>query len=294
MWRLFILPLLLIPANAIASDRTFGLDVETIQILEAQEAFTEASIQQDGLPEFRFIRDPNSIPERLDIVGPFVDVPISLDARLAERMERASLPSLVATLHNIETGEPLQSCAAPCVLDRLADETVFLILYRFGGQIQFVELPTQDSYLPTILSRMSQAFNAADDAVKRAECQARGDAKRSQSLSTDAELCFGITPPLPPSARRSGHCIVDFDVTAEGLTENIRARECTEFHFCKSSALSVVSSHYVPKIELHAFVAQTGLERTIRYTVKDQYDRLLPEPEGLLVSCNGTDLPVEP
>ena len=276
----------LIGVGASASDPIYGLSSDLVEYVQASEWIAEHNIR-DALPAFRFVRDPASVPAERVQTGPVEAIAVPLPPALAERMLGRSLPPLVATLHDIETGQPLQSCTAPCRLDWAPGRPAWLMLYRFGGEIMFLELPLQRDDLPTLLARMGDAYNAADTEIEREACRAKGEIKRAREVSAAAEPCFSVPPAMPPAARRSGRCTVGFDVAEDGALINVATKSCTEALFCDVAARTVSTWHYVPAVELRAFVPQAGLETRVQWWARDQHGTDLPEPDTLWVACQG-------
>ena len=78
-------------------------------------------------------------------------------------------------------------------------------------------------------------------------------------------------PKIPYDATRSGACIVGFDVTAEGMPENVKALRCTESIFAKNSVSALARFRYHP-----APHARTGVETKITYRLNDDAGNPLP------------------
>ncbi|NNE57101.1 MAG: energy transducer TonB [Hellea sp.] len=82
---------------------------------------------------------------------------------------------------------------------------------------------------------------------------------------------------MPDRAERSGHCKMVFDVSPDGGTANIRAQYCSDRIFERASVNATAKFKYRPKRVDGQYVTMTGVETTIRYVLKDDRGRIIPE-----------------
>lgn len=94
---------------------------------------------------------------------------------------------------------------------------------------------------------------------------------------TDAKPLLRIAPIMPPSAERSGHCKVRFDVSAQGQPYNVQAVYCTQSLFSRASIKSVQKWKYNPKVSNGRMVARSGVESQITFELSDESGRVIPE-----------------
>jgi len=86
------------------------------------------------------------------------------------------------------------------------------------------------------------------------------------------------TPPqMPPRADRSGHCKVEFDVTAEGQPMNVRTSYCTQSLYSRPTIKSVQRWKFNPRIENGRPVGRKGLSNVVRFNLMDERGNLIPE-----------------
>jgi len=94
---------------------------------------------------------------------------------------------------------------------------------------------------------------------------------------THAQPLVRIAPIMPPSAERSGHCKVRFNVSAEGAPYDVIATYCTQTLFERATVKSVSRWKYRPKIVNGRPVAMTGVENKVTYRLTDERGNLIQE-----------------
>ncbi len=116
-------------------------------------------------------------------------------------------------------------------------------LVNIGGEIPEFEQPD--------LSKSDISFNVSD---------------------RDAQPMVRIPPVYPPRAAEQGvqgNCIMNFDVSPDGVPINIRASSCTSSLFERTSIRAVEKWKYAPKIVDGAPVSRTGVVTQIDYQLAD-------------------------
>lgn len=94
---------------------------------------------------------------------------------------------------------------------------------------------------------------------------------------TDETPILRFPPAMPASATRSGHCVVRFDVGADGVPFHIRTTYCTQSIFARPTIRSVARWKYRPKIRNGQAVIRRGLETVVRFHLLDARGQLIPE-----------------
>ena len=93
----------------------------------------------------------------------------------------------------------------------------------------------------------------------------------------DAQPLVRIPPIMPPRADKSGHCKVQFDVSAAGAPFNVVTTYCTSSVFKRSSIKSVQKWKYNPKIVDGLAVARKGVQSQITFKLTDDHGNIIPE-----------------
>jgi len=107
-----------------------------------------------------------------------------------------------------------------------------------------------------------------------------------QVTNRDAQPLVRASPIMPYGAKWSGHCVVTFDVSSDGKTENIVTTSCTEPHFKRPTIRAVSKWKYNPKVSDGKPIVQKGLRNTLRFQLADDRGRALPErPDFDLSDC---------
>ena len=86
-----------------------------------------------------------------------------------------------------------------------------------------------------------------------------------------------IPPQMPPSAERSGHCQMRYNVDLKGQPFDVVATYCTEPIFEGPSVQSVRGWRYPPKIQDGRPVGRTGVESKISFRLTDERGNIIPE-----------------
>ena len=98
-----------------------------------------------------------------------------------------------------------------------------------------------------------------------------------QVSDRDVEPLVRIPPTMPPSAEKSGHCNVRFDVSPEGAPFNVVTTFCTQRLFSNSSVKSVQNWKYNPKRVDGRAVSRSGVVDRITYRLLDERGQIIPE-----------------
>lgn len=94
---------------------------------------------------------------------------------------------------------------------------------------------------------------------------------------SDEQPLYRTEPVMPPRAQRSGHCIMQFDVSAEGAPYNISAQSCSEDLFKSSSAKAVSKWKYKAKVVNGQRTARAGITTRITFNLTDERGNIIPE-----------------
>lgn len=98
-----------------------------------------------------------------------------------------------------------------------------------------------------------------------------------RAIDREEKPLYRSEPIMPLRAERSGHCIMQFDVSAEGAPYNIAAQSCSQNLFARSSVKAVGKWKYNAKIVNSQRIARTGLTTRLTFNLTDERGRLLPE-----------------
>lgn len=93
----------------------------------------------------------------------------------------------------------------------------------------------------------------------------------------DAQPLVRIPPTMPTKAKRSGHCLVTFDVDKSGQPVNIATTYCTEKKFKRPSVKSVQKWKFFPKKVGGRAAIRSSVETKVRFTLKDKCGVIIPE-----------------
>ncbi len=93
----------------------------------------------------------------------------------------------------------------------------------------------------------------------------------------DAGPTVRVAPQMPPKAQRSGHCMMRFNVSAEGIPYNVEATSCSERLFARPSVRAVQQWKYAQKIEDGRPVGRSGVKTRISFKLTDELGRKIPE-----------------
>ena len=93
----------------------------------------------------------------------------------------------------------------------------------------------------------------------------------------DETPLFRVEPVMPPRAQRSGHCIVKFNLSADGSPYDITAQSCSQNLFERPSIKAVNKWKYKAKIVEGQRVARKGLTTRLSFNLSDERGRIIPE-----------------
>jgi len=94
---------------------------------------------------------------------------------------------------------------------------------------------------------------------------------------TNEAPLYRSEPVMPPRAQRSGHCIMQFNVSAEGAPYDISAQSCSDKIFARPSIKAVSKWKYRAKVREGQRVARTGLTTRLTFRLSDERGKLIPE-----------------
>lgn len=95
-----------------------------------------------------------------------------------------------------------------------------------------------------------------------------------------AQALVRIPPRWSPEALGngySGHCMLEYDTGVTGKIQNIRVGYCTRDIFRQSSIEALSKWRYNPKIVDGKAVVRKNIETKIRYEMRDERGKILPE-----------------
>lgn len=97
------------------------------------------------------------------------------------------------------------------------------------------------------------------------------------AVDTDEQPLLRPAPIMPRRANRSGHCIMAFDVTAEGAPFNIQAAQCSDMLFARASEKAVTTWRYRPKVMDGQAVMRRGMRNKKNFKLTDEDGHIIPE-----------------
>ncbi len=215
-------------------------------------------------PNFRLIRTHETFPER-----------ISADQNIW--VETVPSGGIVA-IHDPHSGEPFDACKAPCSLALGRGRSYVFVGYKSGYFFTTVEEDAagwKEHYENTPLT-LGLGPNVRAHYNKSYFCSRTWETRKLKDQ--DIEVCSRVPGLMPADAETSGHCYVQFDVTSQGRTKNIRAINCTDPVFEAASIKAVKLWVYYPKVEYGAFVDRPDVESKISFKLQDLNGTLIPEP----------------
>jgi len=204
------------------------------------------------------------------------------EPRLNATLEYETLPDpsgAIATLHDIHSGEPLQSCQTPCILNMASGREYNVTYYKLGHVPRIIPMSSDDLKYKTIPWRLG--VNMFEAYQKGFKCY-RDFARQKSKPDQDAKPCYRAGPIVPSGTNESGYCFVRLDVNKFGRPENIDAYFCTHENFKANSEAIAVTWSYTPKIERGQAVTQTGVETKLTYRITDKAGALLKGPPGAM------------
>lgn len=93
----------------------------------------------------------------------------------------------------------------------------------------------------------------------------------------DETPLFRVEPVMPPRAQRSGHCVVKFNLSADGAPYDITAQSCSQNLFERPSIKAVNKWKYKAKIVEGQRVARKGLTTRLSFNLSDEFGKIIPE-----------------
>jgi len=223
-------------------------------------------------PEFRLVKKIEDFPERYNTS---VKLPIRGASGTGSATERA-----LVTLHDGNTGEPLESCFTPCNLHKAPGRPVFVFPYKFGHFTYPNEIEADPDQMRLIYPYWSNEYQVKLGPdyrkvfLKRKICQR--EFENMERIDRDAKPCYRIPPPMP-DVNYSGKCKMIFDVSPKGFVKNAKIRECSNPIFEDPSFFALSQWTYFPKVEQGMPVTRTGVKTTLTFAVTDFDDTLLDE-----------------
>lgn len=179
----------------------------------------------------------------------------------------------VATLHDHQSGEPLETCLTPCRLNGRANLTYDLALYKKGYWPQLI--PLEVNQWERKPEKISLGFNLNRMMKDRQACFAVN--KRGFTKDGDAVPCARMPPSMPHKARRSGHCMVEFDIRSNGIPVNVNASQCSDEVFKEASEFAIQWWVYKPKIDRGIAVDRIGVQSKMKFNLTDKDGNIIPE-----------------
>jgi len=180
------------------------------------------------LRDFKLVKQVATYPERFNDNNP-----------IAVKSDPAGA---IATLHDMSTGEPLESCETPCELKVNRTSDYWLALYKFAHEPVVFAAGYGDD-----LGTIWLGGNYMEIEKKHFTCMAKFEKRREKDR--DAEVCIRTPPIMPSNAERSGHCDVLFDVSKKGRPINIKTTYCSDDIFSRPTIEAVSWWFYYPKVE---------------------------------------------
>ncbi len=101
--------------------------------------------------------------------------------------------------------------------------------------------------------------------------------------ATTATLRIGAIPLIPAKARRSGFCCMVYDVTADGIPENISTSFCTNPKFRKISIHTLKQWRFNPAILNGVNIRATNQSSTVIYRLNNRRGQFIPDRKKLMV-----------
>lgn len=151
----------------------------------------------------------------------------------------------------------------------------------------YMESPAQRQERLAAMPPMKRRMSMFMEAYKSRDLRAAVDSRDVKPVSCpptetylkpgDLERIAMIPPILPAETRKSGHCMVQFDVNTDGEPVNLRADYCTEDHFETPSIGAVAYWLFEPKVENGEAVPVCGVETKMTFILKNEIGKVVPE-----------------
>ncbi len=237
---------------------SFSAQPASAGVLDKQVGQSEASIQK-RLRAFRLIKTVESFPGRPDA---------SQDIHVDTRQGPA-----IATLHSKRNGQPLESCMTPCTLHGSYNKWYRLSVYKDGFMPKMLPIEVKSWAKRARKVNLGQDFNK----VMAARLKCYRDFQKSEKVDGDAKPCLRVPPRMPVWAKKSGHCKMVFDVTAEGRVTNVKTKSCTYKVLKSASIRSVNWWYYNPKVDRGVAVERLGMEAKVSFRLTNARGKIIPE-----------------
>ncbi|MEP4051338.1 MAG: energy transducer TonB [Litorimonas sp.] len=223
-------------------------------LIQYEKSF-EASLQE-RLRDFRLMKRLGDFDERLNATEV---VSVSSD----------SVGGIVG-LHDIRTGEPLESCQSPCELHIDTTRRYMLVYYKRGYYPDYFFLENGE-----LTKDVSLGHNYINIYRQHRKCWR--DFKASEKIDRDAIPCVRIQPKFPKFIDRSGHCEMIFDVSEGGRPINIRTKSCSDPRFERTTIQTIRWWFYDPKVERGSAVMRPNVETKMVFQLMGLGGKILDE-----------------
>ncbi len=99
------------------------------------------------------------------------------------------------------------------------------------------------------------------------------------SVNMDTEMLpiFRVPGTMPTRANRSGHCLMEFSVGANGQPYDVKASYCTQEIFRRPSIKAAQKFKYNPRQRNGQAVSVHGVRTKITYRLTDEAGHVIPE-----------------
>ncbi len=198
--------------------------------------------------------------------------------RLIHFEARASLvgqakPDAVLSLHDGVTGAFLKSCRLPCGIPTLPDRDYLLGITAPGYYSTTRRLKRNRSADKPFVIRIGKDLHR----YARDVWTCWSDHEKAGFPDTEATPCLRLPPKMPREAKESGHCQVQFDVSAAGWPDNVRTLRCSDPVFAKPTIRSVEQWYYVPETQRGQTLVRQGVTSKVTFRLTDRDGNIIPE-----------------
>ena len=252
---IFVTILMMLTASALSVSPAYSQSVWLTNYLAENNKKLEDGVRLQ-LRDFRLVKDVRNYAERFNDRQP-----LKIESDPSEA---------VATLHDISTGEALESCLTPCDLHINQVQEYLLVLYKFAHEPVVFPVGFGDH-----IGTVWLGADYLEIAKKHIACYT--EFLDREKIDGDAEVCLRTPPIMPAEAQKSGHCNVEFDVSKEGRPSNIQTTYCTEELFSAASKQSVSWWFYHPKVERGTSVERKRVSNKITFRLTDEDGQVIPE-----------------
>lgn len=233
---------------------------------QAQSYFKQLKKREDALvlkrPKYELVKIKKTFPDRLNAT---IELPVKSDQQ-----------KTIASLHDYDSGEPLESCRTPCTLHLQPNEKYYLEYFKAGywprGRV--VRSNKADRLLKF---EMKMGVNYFEISKEHKKC--RKEISEMNVNEQDTKPCYRHAAYMPPTAKASGHCKMVFDVTEKGRPINIKAESCTNEIFERPSKSAISWWRYFPQVSQGTKVTREGVQTKMTFRLRDEDGNLIPEPE---------------